>query len=378
MMSIASGSKCSGCASESLEEDDGMVVCTTCGKVVEDAGGVRHDATQNTGMSDPSISFLRCRRLNSRMGHEVMKRMAAESGEMPTEAKKECLAMVRKLADRLCFTRDMKQELNKYVKDSLYAELHHTSRGKMISVAGICAYITMIKNGKPVTVSEICSITDCAKQDFASLYYKYLSQYPQNHPGLQKLDQLIPCSLKAVSFEESEKLKINKLVHDLLALFDQIMLIESKCPSLLILAASFIAWKSLERSRSATPFSKFRTITRLRSEKNHATVLRHVKELEDQMIRLAASIPWLSHIKITRSTTSHYVNEVLQFKKSVIYDHKSQVELNQIPPKPTAAPVVEETVDGDQEISDSEIDMYIRSPAEVSAVKRLRAAFGEE
>ena len=376
IMSDVAAESCSSCGSESLEEDEGMVVCTSCGKVVEESGGMRHDETQNNGMSNPAVAFMNCNRLSGRMSYEVIKRCVTESGQISTEARKVCFSVIEKLAERLCYTRDMKQELKKYVKDALDGEYYRSSRKKMVSIAAICAYITMIKNGKAVTVSEICSITDCEKQEFASMYYKYLSQYPQNHPGLQKLDDLIPCSLKAVSFEESEKFAIFKLIRELLALLDQVMLIESKCPTFLIFAAAFIAWKSLDRTRSSTRFSQFRNITKIRSDMKLTRVMMYVKELEERLISLSSSIPWISQIKLTRSTISQYVSDILQFKKTVVYDHKSQVD--KVCRESETAPVAEEVVDGDREISDSEIDMYIRSSAEVSAVKRLKAACGDD
>jgi transcription initiation factor TFIIIB Brf1 subunit/transcription initiation factor TFIIB len=358
-----------------VEEDEGMVVCTKCGMVIQDAGSLRHDENQNGGMSNPVTSFMRCMQLPAHLRDEVYKRR--EGNEVASDARKACHTAVDQLIEKLCFTRDMRQEVKKYLKDALDGDYYHSSRKKMISVAAVCAYITMIKNGRPVTISEVCLISDCEKQDFAAVYYHYLSRNPDQHPGMQQLDQMIPCALKSVTFDESENFKIFKLTHSLLSLMDQVMLIECRFRTVLIHAAAFIAWKSMNKSRSSCTFKKYRTITRIRDDLNLNRVLLFIKELEDRLISLCASIPWFTHSKIKRSTIAQYVSEILKYKRVIVHSHTkiSEVTIKQEPIDEKA--VIEPEVDGDREISDSEIDIYIRSPAEVRAVKRLKTACTE-
>lgn len=371
--------KCKKCGSEQLEEDAGMLVCTDCGTVARDSGRVlRHDDTQNDGMSDPRYAFMSGKRLRGQMLFEVKKRKRLETDEITSDARTVCSAAVDELSQRLCFTRDMKQELKAYVHQALSIEFYRSSRVKMVTIASICAYITVRRNGQPVTISEICAITKCEKQQFASLYYQYLAHYPQNNPGHQKLDQLIPGVLKGLSFHENEKVRIMKLTTELLQLLDQVMLIESKCPTFIILAAAFIAWKSFDCSRSAVSFAKFRLLTKIPADSRLKRVSMFVKQLEDRLISLSGSIPWISQSKLTRQNISQYVTEILQLKRTVVYDYKSRPESHISKAETSDAAQVVEDVDGDQDISDSEIDMYIRSSAEVSAIKRLRETTGND
>lgn len=356
------------------------MVCTECGTVARDSGSVlRHDETQNQGMSDPGKAFVNDQRLKGWMAIAYHKRKREQKGETSSEARTVCSAVVDKLSQRLCFTRDVRQQLKLDVQQALDAHFFRSSRWQMIAVASICAYITALRNGQSVTISEVCTIAECEKQQFASLYYQYLAHYPQNHPGHQKRDQLIAGALKGLSFHPNQKVRIMKLTAELLQLLDEVMLIESKNPTFVILAAAFVAWKSLDRSRSAASFTKFRLLTDMPAGSRFTRVTLFVKQLEDRLISLSGSIPWISQSKLSRKNIALHVPEILQFKQTVVYDHKSRPA-----PSPTsksqesnAAQVAVEDVDGDQEISDSEIDCYIRSAAEVSAVKRLREAAGD-
>ena len=188
------------------------------------------------------------------------------------------------------------------------------------------------------------------------------------------MQQLVPYCLKGACFRVSETRAVHELTLQLLQLLDQVMLIEGRSPSFLVFAAAFVAWKSLDRSRVHCSFSDFQRETRVRANLRSAQTLS--KQLEEKLVELSLGLPWIK-LKRRCDVTLH-VKDILCFSQSLVSDHRQRQERGRTVEDATSAVQASsreaEAEDGDREISDAEIDKYIRSRAEVQAVLRLTNA----
>lgn len=167
-------------------------------------------------------------------------------------------------------------------------------------------------------------------------------------------------------------------------------MIEGRTPVHIIFAAAFLAWKSVEpydrRKVKLTDFCR-----KIGIDCKHTTSQR-VTELFNAIKTLATNAPDLRGREITKNNIGIYLDRILEYKSSLIYDFNQKMKKRndfksvgatddnmfsffkrKFKENDESNPNHNESVNGDQEISDSEIESYLRNPKEVKYIKKLKS-----
>jgi len=369
-------------------EVGGIIVCTQCGSVVNEARLVFQN--NDEGQSNPDFSFMSCPNLPSNIRFAKIKRGDSSGKQVlpRTQAKRECLGILKVLSTHLCFSSEMDLEARRYAMDALNSSHYHVGSKKKAILAGVAAYLTLLHNDKPSIVTDICRLIGCDRNSFTSEYFSYLNIFASNRPRSTKsFHEMIPFVLRSINSKTLEgNVSLHQRTFEVIDIFLDVSNGSGSSPIHLIAAASFIAWKSLQR-KSGIKFASFAKETGLElsgiismntvaSKATNTTLNHRIKEIELTLVNLAKKIPCLLHMTITRKNAPLYLDDILRYRRFLVdivkKDRRIQEEETECKRfKPDQTPDQIPDVDGDQEIDDNEIDQYIRSQEEVEKAKLI-------
>ncbi|XP_037286590.2 transcription factor IIIB 50 kDa subunit isoform X2 [Rhipicephalus microplus] len=202
------------------------------------------------------------------------------------------------------------------------------------------------------------------------------------------LEDLLPEA--AQSIDPSERSQVLSRATALLEPLRRCWFLEGRAPRCIGPALIFVAWKSLnlpQRNISLASFCEMHGLG-----KPNSSVLAANADLNKVLIQLASQIPWVKGQKLTSRTALAYVPDIVRYSASLVVDAARSA---------VGAKVVEQAADqrsaaiyatfrkgrkrfstvdysgssdaadcdGNRYISDSEIDVHIRSEREVNGVK---------
>ncbi|CAJ0953680.1 unnamed protein product [Ranitomeya imitator] len=191
--------------------------------------------------------------------------------------------------------------------------------------------------------------------------------------------------------------KVLERTFQILELASETWLVTGRQPIPMITAAVYLSWQSLKpvQRRSCT-FSQFCKLSE--TEKPPPAVLR-LKELKEVCLKLSAQLPWLKRLTINMNNVVYHLGDILKHRtyllrkaledvemattrseesKSSDLQHPSAAFLPPCMTKPRkrshalAFPNKLQDITGDEEISDSEIEQYLRTPAEMACFQQAQ------
>ena len=198
------------------------------------------------------------------------------------------------------------------------------------------------------------------------------------------MDQHVASSVNSLPFEPNEKLQIENITEELVRLQVKCSPVDSRFPLNLILAASFYAWKLVNiKERLDVKLTDFQR--QFGIENN---LVRHVARLTNFLIDLCKCIPWIVDKKrIQKRTICFYMQDLLDHPNTVVADYlktkgaaidaqlaKQESDLVLVRKCKMERTDFDQLPDDPDDISDSEIDSYIRSKKEVRILKKLRSS----
>lgn len=222
--------------------------------------------------------------------------------------------------------------------------------------------------------------------ELGATYKRAMNQAKVSKPKFFTMDQHVSSIVNSLQFEQHEKPQIENIVTELIRLQVKCSLIDSRFPLNVILAASFCAWKCVEiKKRLDVKLTDF--VRQLNIQNN---LSRHVARLTSFLVELCKCIPWIVDKKrINKRTICFYVQDVLDHPDTLVADYlKSKGEAIdvQLAKQESELPLLKkykadrvafderEFTDNPNDISDGEIDSYIRSDKEVRVLKKLRSS----
>ena len=317
------------------------------------------------------------------------------------------------IIDELCLGFDLNQSTKesaneKYETISKHISFNFTSKQTKNILSAVCLYLTLSEDKKPLTITQICSKIDININDFGRVYNQVTKEFSHLKTESVSIENLVEVILKEAVFEDEEREAIIQRVIQLIRVVRQCWLIEGiidlnvnyliKCnsgrsPVHIIMGAAYLGWKSLKPSiRKKVKLTEFCRIVSI--EYKHTTSKR-VNEIFNALKKLGQKIPGKEKFQFTPQNIAIFIHDILDYSNSLLFDLSLDVSkqfravanntedsaskwintFKKIDRNQNLSNFTEIDSKGElkeEQISDSEIDCYIRSKPEVKKIKKLK------
>lgn len=398
------GVKCV-CGSSNIVEDDlyaqSQFVCADCGSVLSE-GRLANDPF---GGSDVSFGYT------------------TQQPKKPCPNLKKALQRLRALCRVLRVNSEIEQSSRTYFDQAYNHERFiHVSLTKKEVLAGCCLLISCRMFNWPVTMSTIAYLIETDSDSVLPVYQEALKALNVSVPALSVSDVMeAHCQEYKITSEhvpEELACDLKELTKRALALVElaaESWIVTGRRPVPIMMAATYLSWQSLQptKLRQKMSLDKFCQIAKV--DKNR-TAAKRVSELKEMLCKLGNVIPWETQ-EITPNNVVQQVEDILNHRFALLRnalksyedspgadlqdsDTKVKTELCTLETAPDscdepnwgkgvlfAPPCVvnpkkrkreqsnQIEVTGDEEISDSEISSYIRTPQEVRIIAQTQKLF---
>lgn len=206
-------------------------------------------------------------------------------------------------------------------------------------------------------------------------------------PKFFTIDQYVTSTVNSIQFNPSELPQIENVVIELINFQRSCCLIDSKFPINVILATSFYAWKCVQiKERSNVNSKDF--LIKFNIKYN---LKGYLAKLTNFLIELCKLIPWISDQKrINKKTVHFYIQDLLDNPNAIVSDYlklknkaideqitkqeKNLVEFKKCKRDRSEYENLNNCEDLNwSDISDNEIDSYIRNEKEIKILKKIRS-----
>ncbi|KAM5264855.1 transcription factor IIIB 50 kDa subunit [Ctenodactylus gundi] len=405
------GKACPDCGSTELVEDShyaqSQLVCSDCGCVVT-------EGVLTTTYSDEG---------NLR---EITYSRSTGENEQVSRSQQRGLRRVRDLCRVLQLPSTFEETAIAYYQQAYqHSGVRAARLPKKEVLVGCCVLITCRQRNWPLTMGTLCSLLYADLDVFSGTYLQIVKLLGLDVPALCladlvktycssfKLFQASP-SLPAKYVEDKDKLLSRTL--QLVELANEAWLVTGRHPLPVITAATFLAWQSLRPAdRLTCSLARFCKMANVELPYPAASRL---QELLNVLLQMAGHLAWLQVLSLDKRSVVKHVSDLLQHRHMLVRmafrDGTAETEAQNeerpgqgqeqgeeevghssldlpkrtrpaspallLPPcmlkppkriRPTS-PV--STVTGDENISDSEIEQYLRTPQEVREFQRAQAA----
>lgn len=410
---MSGGGRCPDCGSAELVEDShysqNQLVCSDCGCVVT-------EGVLTTTFSDEG---------NLR---EVTYSRSTGENEQVSRSQQRGLRRVRDLCRVLQLPPTFEDTAVAYYQQAHQLAGIRTARlQKKEVLAGCCVLITCRQRNWPLTMGTICTLLYADLDVFSGTYMQIVKLLGLDVPSLClvdlvktycssfKLFEASP-SVPAKYVEDKEKMLSRTL--QLVELADETWLVTGRHPLPVITAATFLAWQSLRPSdRLTCSLARF---CKLANVDLPYPASSRLQELLAVLLRMAEQLPWLQVLKLDKRSVVKHIGDLLQHRHMLVRkafrDGTAEMDAGEKEPqgqgqgqglgdgdvgsssselpagKRPASPALllppcmlkppkrvcpippVSTVTGDEDISDSEIEQYLRTPQEIRDFQKAQAA----
>nr|XP_037286589.1 transcription factor IIIB 50 kDa subunit-like isoform X1 [Rhipicephalus microplus] len=376
---------CPSCGASAVADESGdgfSRVCTACG-VVLDAAPLQ--ATGFTG-DDDGLCFVSSTSRDTmslqrdKRGEARMQRLL---GSGVSGSRRLCHDWIKQVGVKVNMDSVMVQQ----ACDILDRHLTRKPLNQQMAIAAASCYEVLQNNGRSISLPALAKMAQCTGSHlFQAIRAISESMGKGTRPVM--LEDLLPEA--AQSIDPSERSQVLSRATALLEPLRRCWFLEGRAPRCIGPVLIFVAWKSLnlpQRNISLASFCEMHGLG-----KPNSSVLAANADLNKVLIQLASQIPWVKGQKLTSRTALAYVPDIVRYSASLVVDAARSA---------VGAKVVEQAADqrsaaiyatfrkgrkrfstvdysgssdvadcdGNRYISDSEIDVHIRSEREVNSVK---------
>ncbi|XP_077340952.1 transcription factor IIIB 50 kDa subunit [Lithobates pipiens] len=288
---------------------------------------------------------------------------------------------------------------------------HSVSKEKKEAIMGCCVYITCRQHRWPITMGTVCTLMYSQKELFSAMLPKLVEALRIDLPTFD-LQHLVESHCKSFRLlqnspnapeEYAESLgRVLERTLKTVELAGETWLVTGRQPVPIITAAAFLSWKSLKPApRISCSLAKFCQWCEIGTPPLAAD--RRLKELLETFLQLAQELPWLKMMSLNKKTVVQHLGDILKhrtylLRKAMAAAEKSSTEREDLTasgePSLSSAflpPIMKKPkkrrydntftegqpdVTGEEEISDSEMEQYLRTPAEIEAIQQFQAKLG--
>ncbi|NWT00436.1 BRF2 factor, partial [Mionectes macconnelli] len=412
---MAERGRCPGCGSAALVEDalyaQQQLVCAACGCVLA-------EGLLTTTYSD----------------EEHLREVGYSQSTGQKEQLSRCLQRgIRRVQD-LCKVLQLpaafeETAVSYFQRAHQLPAFHLVSLEKKELLGGCCVFVTCRQHNWPLTMGTICSLLYAKQELFAGVFLSLQKELGLSVPALSLAD-LVKTHLSsfrlfqpsagvpAPFLEDKEKLVARTM--GIVELASETWLVTGRHPVPVVTAAAFLAWQSLQpRARLSCPLARFCRVAGL--DLPPPAHLR-LKELLEILLGMASQLAWLRGFHLDKKTVVKHVGDLLQHRLFLLksafcqeggeeQQHGAASGQGSTSPgqgSPSSPPMAQEkgcplagkrlrpllppclihprkrlrsaapsardpAVTGDEPISDSEIEQYLRSPEEIRAFRKAKA-----
>ncbi|XP_068932024.1 transcription factor IIIB 50 kDa subunit isoform X2 [Petaurus breviceps papuanus] len=301
-----------------------------------------------------------------------------------------------------------------YQRAFQHPSLHAARLQKKEVLVGCCVLVTCRQHNWPLTMGTICTLLYANLELFSGTYLQIVKVLGLDVPALSladlvktycssfKLFQVSP-SVSVKFVEDKEKMVSRTL--QLVELASETWLVTGRHPVPVITAAAYLAWRSLQPGgRLTCSLSRFCKLAGV--DLPHPAHLR-VQELLAILLRMAGQLAWLRILNLDKQTVVKHIGDLLQHRcillRQAFRDEAEEEEgdgeeagsstLGTLekkrpasspppllppcmlrPPKRPCPTPADSSITGDEDISDSEIEQYLRTPREIRDFQRAQAS----
>ncbi|XP_075300725.1 transcription factor IIIB 50 kDa subunit [Opisthocomus hoazin] len=413
---MAARGRCPECGSAALVEDahyaQQQLVCAACGCVLAEGlltttyaeeEHLREVAySQSTGQREQRS---RCLQRGIRRVQDLCKVL-----QLPTVFEETAVSYFQRALQLPCF--------------------HLVSLEKKELLGGCCVFVTCRQHNWPLTMGTICSLLYAKQELFAGVFVSLQRELGLSVPALS-LGDLVKTHLNSFRLFQhaadvpapfvEDKEKMVARTAQIVELASETWLVTGRHPVPVVTAAAFLSWQSLRpAARLSCTLARFCTLAGI--DLPPPAHLR-LKELLEILLRMASQLAWLRVFNLDKKTVVKHVGDLLQHRifllknafcledgeergaaaagegspgsapgaggtaqeRACPLEGKRQREGGPRPLLPpcltrprkrlrTAAPSVSASaITGDEPISDSEIEQYLRGPEEMRALRKAKA-----
>ncbi|XP_074143342.1 transcription factor IIIB 50 kDa subunit [Sminthopsis crassicaudata] len=405
-MSGGGRSRCPDCGCAELVEDShyaqSQLVCADCGCVVS-------EGLLTTTFADE--------------GHlqEVTYSRSTGESEQVSRSQQRGLRRVRDLCRVLQLPSTFEDTAVSYYQRAFqHPGLHAARLQKKEVLVGCCVLVTCRQHNWPLTMGTICALLYANLELFSGTYLQIVKALGLDVPALSLADlvktycssfRLFQASSSvSVKFVEDKEKMVSRTLQ-LVELASETWLVTGRHPVPVITAAAYLAWRSLQPGgRLTCSLSRFCKLAGV--DLPHPAYLR-VQELLAILLRMAGQLAWLRILNLDKQTVVKHIGDLLQHRcvllRQAFRDEAEEEEGEEQqqeegeeagssslempekkrpasspppllppcmlrPPKRPCPTPADSRVTGEEEISDSEIEQYLRTPREIKDFQRAQAA----
>ncbi|KFQ64100.1 Transcription factor IIIB 50 kDa subunit, partial [Pelecanus crispus] len=290
---------------------------------------------------------------------------------------------------------------------------HLVSLEKKELLGGCCVFVTCRQHNWPLTMGTICSLLYAKQELFASVYLSLQKELGLSVPALS-LGDLVKTHLNsfrlfqhtadvpATFVEDKEKMVARTM--QIVELASETWLVTGRHPVPIVTAAAFLSWQSLQpTARLTCTFARF---CKLAGVDLPPPAHLRLKELLEILLRMASQLAWLRVFNMDKKTVVKHIGDLLQEQRATApgegsagsppaaggaaqeegcpSEGKRQREDGRRPLLPpclinprkrlrtAALSASDSAITGDEPISDSEIEQYLRGPEEIRAFRKAK------
>ncbi|XP_063781528.1 transcription factor IIIB 50 kDa subunit [Pseudophryne corroboree] len=388
-----SGSKrCPDCGSSEIVEDahysQEQLVCADCGCILT-------EGLLTTTLAEEG--FLQAVKFSVSTGQN----------ETISRTKLQGIIRVRNLCRVLRFPDTFANTAVSYYERAFDNPLYHYVRlGKKEALMGCCVYITCRQHHWPLTMATISSMLYSKEELFTSMYLDLVQALKLDVPSMS-IQELAKTHCKSFRLlqdsppthpEYAENLdRVLERTLQTLELANETWLVTGRHPIPIITAAAYLSWQSLKPApRLSCTFSQF---CKLSETDQPPPASKRLKELLENFLKLASQLPWLMRMSLSKKTVVQHLGDILKhraylLRKALAAAEMSTSELDDLvspdQPRPSSLSLPpcltkprkrnytnafppNQDVTGEEDISDSEIEQYLRTPREIKALQQAQA-----
>ncbi|NXN11671.1 BRF2 factor, partial [Indicator maculatus] len=306
-----------------------------------------------------------------------------------------------------------------------HPSFHLVSVEKKELLGGCCVFVTCRQHNWPLTMGTICSLLYAKQELFAGVFLSLQKELGLSVPALSLADlvkthlnsfQLFQhtANVPAQFVEDKEKMVTRTM--QLVELASETWLVTGRHPVPIVTAAAFLSWQSLQpAARLTCTLARF---CKLAAVDLPPPAHLRLKELLEILLRMASQLAWLRVFKLDKKTVVKHIGDLLQHRIFLLKnafcleeEEQQQHQCKGSPSSPpqavpdkgcpsgrehqrgggrrpllppclihprkrlrTAAPsALDAAITGDEHISDSEIEQYLRGPEEIRAFRKVKA-----
>lgn len=377
--------KCYTCGSDEIVLDDStsesQLVCTSCGTVLQECSSL-------SAVNIAGTSYISSDGFNAHMPVDLLKRNLTHNVIAP--GKKQGLEKISQLANIFNFSEHMLAGATHLFSNAYNQEFRKGSIAKKIILAACCVYVVMRENDRKIVFDDLFKYLECRPKQFFSVFKRFEKNRNMKVPQ-QTIDDFVVSVLKDVKIDNTD-FKISRKTARILKLCYECWVSSGRSRRHVVIAATYIAWISSDFTRRNVKFFEFYSKFSFPKEMYRTAALR-VRDMYSVFVKHAQQLPWLKSSNVNSKNIFLHIDDVLEYFKSlhdgVLSEAGSSDCTADIVQYKELRPESQKQHDQYCEIlgrgsdhqnldnacsdyiSDTEIDSYIRTEAEISKYCKL-------